>query len=770
MTYERDGRIARITLDRPERGNGITLEMPRELADCVERANLDPEVHVIALAGNGTGLLRRLRPGGVGRGDGRSTATERRARRDVPIDPAVLAANHAPNPIWDPVTDFQMMSRNVRGFMSLFWSEKPVVCKVHGYCVAGGTDMALCSDLLVVEDVAKIGYPPARVWGVPTTALWAHKIGPTRAKRLLLTGDSISGARRSTGGWRRDWAPAAELDAAFESLLERVARIPINQLVMHKLQINSTITAQGLYATQAMSTFFDGIARHTAEGHEFVRRAAEGGFKEAVRERDEPFGDFGLDPNDAPSEGPDHQLADAVRARHGAPARRRRARGLRRRRLRALARQPLEVPRRPLRLPLGDAARPRRSSTSSSGSSARPGSTSSCRRSRRRSSSRPSASGSSQRGDDLRRPVRGAGAAARQVRLRAAGPRASACRSPRPSSPPPTPSWPTAIGRFDRYFGRAVFSRGGVDLLTNTGPLAGALDPADVHPTPRAALADPAVRRGRDGLHLLDRPRRDGQLAPDVPDPAPVAPLDRDPVRVDRRDRVAAADRADRGRARLHRPDLVRLPRHRRRAQLRRVQPAGDRRRAAAAAGPDRARPARPRRRHLPAAAGRDRLSSSWRWSATPSPTTSSACRRRSATSPGSRTPATAGTTRCRPSTRPSRSPTSPASRTRSTPSSRTRWTPTCAWDGEPIRGMSDADAKLLADLQRRLSTTAKAIPQQSIRKSTGSESRPSTKLWCHSSLGGVEDADRGRGDQARGARTRAPAPRSTASPGPRTR
>ena len=140
----------------------------------------------------------------------------------------------------------QMMSRNVRGFMSLFWSEKPVICKVHGYCVAGGTDMALCSDLLVVEDRAKIGYPPARVWGVPTTALWAHRIGPARAKRLLLTGDSIDGTTAVEWGLATEAAPAAELDAAFESLLERVARLPINQLVMHKLLVNQAVAAQGL--------------------------------------------------------------------------------------------------------------------------------------------------------------------------------------------------------------------------------------------------------------------------------------------------------------------------------------------------------------------------------------------------------------------------------------------------------------------------------------------------------------------------------------------
>jgi len=290
MTYQRDDRVARITLDRPERGNGITLEMPRELAACVERANLDPEVHAIALAGNGTGFC-----GGydlVASAEGMSEAF---GREEIPpgspLDPPVMAANHDPDRAWDPVVDFQMMWRNVRGFMSLFHSEKPVLCKVHGYCIAGGTDMALCSDLLVVADDARIGYPPARVWGVPTTALWAWRIGPARAKRLLLTGDSITGAEAVEWGLATESAPAGELDERFEALCERVARVPINQLVMHKLLVNQAAYAQGLHATQALGTIFDGIARHTPEGHEFARRAAEAGWREAVRERDEPFGD-----------------------------------------------------------------------------------------------------------------------------------------------------------------------------------------------------------------------------------------------------------------------------------------------------------------------------------------------------------------------------------------------------------------------------------------------------------------------------------------------
>ena len=292
LTYEVTGRIARITLNRPERGNGITLEMPSELAACVERADLDPEVHVIALAGNGTGFCGGYDLVSSAEGNMEGVASAE-APPGSPLDPMVQARNHDPEGTWDPVTDYQMMSRNLRGFMSLFDCDKPTVCKVHGYCVAGGTDMALCSDLLIAEDKAKIGYPPARVWGVPTSALWAFRIGPARAKRLLLTGDSIDGTTAAEWGLAAEAAPAAELDDRFEGLLERIARVPINQLVMHKLLVNQALYAQGLQATQALGVFFDGVARHTEEGFAFQRRAAEAGFKQAVRERDDPFGDFG---------------------------------------------------------------------------------------------------------------------------------------------------------------------------------------------------------------------------------------------------------------------------------------------------------------------------------------------------------------------------------------------------------------------------------------------------------------------------------------------
>ncbi len=297
VTYETGARVARITLNRPERGNGIVPRMPAEIAACVERANLDPAVHVIALAGNGTGFCGGYDLVASAEGDmsGLGEGGDAEPPPGSPLDPATIAANHAPESNWDPVTDFQFMWRNVRGFMSLFHSEKPVICKVHGYCVAGGTDMALCSDLLVVAADAKIGYPPARVWGSPTTALWAARVGPMRAKRLLLTGDSLSGEQAAEWGLATEAAPPEQLDERFEALVERVARLPINQLVMMKMLVNQSLYAQGLHQTQLLGTFFDGVARHTEEGHGFVRRAAEGGFKEAVRDRDEPFGDEGLE-------------------------------------------------------------------------------------------------------------------------------------------------------------------------------------------------------------------------------------------------------------------------------------------------------------------------------------------------------------------------------------------------------------------------------------------------------------------------------------------
>jgi enoyl-CoA hydratase len=288
VEYAVEGRVARLTLNRPERGNGLTRELISELEQAVERADLDPAVHVLLLSGNGKGFCGGYDLVVSAEGKGMTTDGD-----GSPLDPAVIAANHNPAETWDPMVDYAMMSRNVRSFMALFHCTKPVVCKVHGFCVAGGTDLALCSDLLVIAADAKIGYPPARVWGSPTTSLWSYRLGPQRAKRLLFTGDSLTGADAAEWGLAIEAPAPEELDVKTEELVERIARVPVNQLQMMKLLVNQSLYAQGLHATQVIGTVFDGITRHTKEGYAFQALAMRAGFKEAVRQRDEPFGDYG---------------------------------------------------------------------------------------------------------------------------------------------------------------------------------------------------------------------------------------------------------------------------------------------------------------------------------------------------------------------------------------------------------------------------------------------------------------------------------------------
>jgi len=295
VLYEVADRIARITLNRPERGNGITPALVAGLVERVRRADLDPTVHALLLAGSGPGFCGGydLVESAEGMGSKSGGADGSAAPPGSPLDPAVMAVNHDPRGTWDPMIDYAMMSRNAQGFMSLFHCGKPVVCKVHGFCIAGGTDMALCSDLLVIAADAKIGYPPARVWGSPTTALWAHRVGAQRAKRLLFTGDSLSGSEALEWGLAIEAPDAKDLDERAEALVQRIAQLPVNQLMMMKLLVNQTLYSQGLHSSQVLGTVFDGIARHTAEGYAFQRHAAEHGFRDAVRERDEPFGDAG---------------------------------------------------------------------------------------------------------------------------------------------------------------------------------------------------------------------------------------------------------------------------------------------------------------------------------------------------------------------------------------------------------------------------------------------------------------------------------------------
>ncbi|NYJ03661.1 enoyl-CoA hydratase [Nocardioides thalensis] len=294
LTYEVDGRVARLTFDRPEQGNSITPDTPVELADAVERADLDPRVHVIVLSGRGKGFCggydlaasaEHLMDGQLA-GDATPAGTV--------LDPTVQMHNHDPAGTWDPMVDYAMMSRFTRGFASLLHANKPTVASIHGFCVAGGTDIALHCDQIVIAADAKIGYPPTRVWGVPSAGLWAHRLGDQRAKRLLLTGDTLSGREAVEWGLAIDAPEPEDLAERTEALVQRIAAMPLNQLIMVKLALNSALLAQGVENSRMISTVFDGISRHTREGYAFQQRAAEAGFRQAVRERDaSPYDDGG---------------------------------------------------------------------------------------------------------------------------------------------------------------------------------------------------------------------------------------------------------------------------------------------------------------------------------------------------------------------------------------------------------------------------------------------------------------------------------------------
>ncbi|MCP9484204.1 crotonase/enoyl-CoA hydratase family protein [Shimia sp. CNT1-13L.2] len=276
VLYEKDGRIGRITLNRPERMNAIDDDLPLELAEAVRQANADEGVHVIVLSGNGDAFCAGYDLTYYAEDPSSDNVTQ----KDMP---------------WDPMKDYAFMMRNTQNFMTLWRSYRPVICKVHGYAVAGGSDIALSSDLVVMADDAKIGYMPTRVWGCPTTAHWVYRLGAEKAKSLLFTGDKIDGKEAERIGLIHKSVPSDQLDAEVEALAERISTVPVNQLMMQKLMINQAIDAMGLQNTQMIATVFDGITRHSPEGMAFKRRAEETSWKNAVRERDMGTYDWTLD-------------------------------------------------------------------------------------------------------------------------------------------------------------------------------------------------------------------------------------------------------------------------------------------------------------------------------------------------------------------------------------------------------------------------------------------------------------------------------------------
>ncbi|HEX5513763.1 MAG TPA: crotonase/enoyl-CoA hydratase family protein [Gammaproteobacteria bacterium] len=266
ISYAVDGRVATITLNRPERLNAIDEYMPTEISEAVALANKDKSVHAIVLTGAGRAFCS-----GYDLEHYAQTPGSNEGQQEMP---------------WDPMVDFELMYGNTQKFMSLWRSYKPTIAKVRGHAVAGGSDIALCCDLVVMAEDAKIGYPPARVWGIPSPAMWVYRLGAERAKRMLFTGDLVTGTQAKEMGLVLDAVPETELDATVERLVQRISSVPRNQLMMSKLMINSAFDNMGLTTTQMFSTLFDGIARHSPEGVWFKQRAEEVGFKQAVAERD----------------------------------------------------------------------------------------------------------------------------------------------------------------------------------------------------------------------------------------------------------------------------------------------------------------------------------------------------------------------------------------------------------------------------------------------------------------------------------------------------
>jgi len=260
-------RVARLLLNRPERLNAISEEMPPEIRAAVEWANDNPEVHVIVVEGTGKGFC-----------GGYDLVDYAEQKRDHPCQ----QEGHP----WDPMVDYRHMKRFTEDFMSLWRSPKPTIAKVHGAAAAGGSDIAMCCDLLVMAEDARIGYMPTRVWGCPTTAMWTFRLGPMRAKQMMFTGDVLSGKQAAEWGLATAAVPLAELEEKTMQLAGRISGVPGSHLAMHKMVVNQVMQTMGIEQTQSLATLFDGITRHNPEGLWFRRYSQAAGFKAAVEWRD----------------------------------------------------------------------------------------------------------------------------------------------------------------------------------------------------------------------------------------------------------------------------------------------------------------------------------------------------------------------------------------------------------------------------------------------------------------------------------------------------
>jgi enoyl-CoA hydratase len=277
VRVEDDGAVRSLVLCRPAAYNTITPALRDQLAAALDAAEDDRAVRVVLLRAEGPAFCA---------GFGLDWATAAQARD---------AAGAAP---WDSMADLRGIGRYAETFAKLHRLSKPTIAAVQGWCIAGGTDLVLNADIVIASETARFGYPPARVWGIPEAPwLWVARLGLERAKRYLLTGDEIDAGEAARIGLVAQTVADDALLSHTSALARRMARLPLSQLQMIKLSLNDV--ARRLYdpeGSRLVGCLFDGVARHSPEGAEFVTRAGEVGWRQAVRERDEPFGDYGSRP------------------------------------------------------------------------------------------------------------------------------------------------------------------------------------------------------------------------------------------------------------------------------------------------------------------------------------------------------------------------------------------------------------------------------------------------------------------------------------------
>jgi enoyl-CoA hydratase len=281
ILYETQGRIAIITLNRPEKFNAIRPPLPEELAQAIAEANADGEVRVIVLKAAGKAFC---------------------AGFDFSEDLEHFSgwSGQPASETWDPGKDMMTVLSPFAGpvpkFMSIWRSPKPVIAQVHGWCVGGGSDMALLCDVIIASEDARFGTPYSRVWGCYLTGMWVYRLGLTRTKLLALTGDNISGKEAAEIGLINKAVPLEKLEGEVQYWTDRMAQCPTSQLAAMKLIVNQAFDNMGLLNTQVLGSILDGYMRHTPEGLQFVKAAKEKGVAAAIAERDAPFGDYSQAP------------------------------------------------------------------------------------------------------------------------------------------------------------------------------------------------------------------------------------------------------------------------------------------------------------------------------------------------------------------------------------------------------------------------------------------------------------------------------------------